>query len=69
MEASMIIRKLIPVLALLLVLAACEKPNDHDDAPKLFEDQRAMMDKAKNMDNTLQQQADEQQKKLDQQSQ
>jgi len=62
-------RKLIPLLALLLILAACEKPNDHNDTPKLFEDQRAMLDRAKNMDSTLQQQADEQQKKLEQQSQ
>ncbi len=62
-------RKLIPVLAMLLVLAACDKAKDQQDAPKLFEDQRAMLDKAKNMDSTLQQQADEQKKAMDQQTQ
>ncbi len=60
---------LVPALLACLVLAACEKTNDQHDAPKLFEAQRAMMDKAKNLGNTLQQQADEQKKNLDQQSQ
>ncbi|MGC2457471.1 MAG: hypothetical protein WA435_05715 [Gallionellaceae bacterium] len=60
---------LIPVLLASMILAACGKENDHHDAPKLFEDQRAMLDKAKNVGNTLQQQADEQKKELDQQSQ
>lgn len=60
---------MVPALLACLVLAACEKPSDQRDAPKLFEAQRAMMDKAKNLGNTLQQQADEEKKNLDQQSQ
>jgi outer membrane PBP1 activator LpoA protein len=60
---------LIPVLLASMILAACGKGNDNDDAPKLFESQRAMLDQAKNVGNTLQQQADEQKKDLDQQSQ
>jgi hypothetical protein len=62
---------LVPILLACMTLAACgkEKNDESQDAPKLFADQRAMLDKAKNVGNTLQQQADEQQKKLDQQSQ
>ncbi len=59
----------IAVLLAFLVLVACGKSNDTKDAPKLFEEQRAMLDKAKNVENTLQQQADEQKKALDQQLQ
>ena len=61
--------KLVPLLLVSLILVACEKANDNKDAPQLFKEQRAMMDKAKNVGNTLQQQADEQKKNLDQQSQ
>lgn len=60
---------LVTVLLASMILVACEKENEHQEAPKLFEDQRAMLDKAKNMGNTLQQQSDEQKKSLDQQSQ
>ena len=63
--------KLISILLACTILAACEKEKNsqHQDAPKLFEDQRAMLDKAKKLGNTLQQQADEQKKSLDQQTQ
>lgn len=60
---------LISVLLTSMILAACEKENNQQNAPKLFEDQRAMLDKAKNVANTLQQQSNEQKKDIDQQSQ
>jgi hypothetical protein len=60
---------LIPVLLAPLLLAACDREDEHKNAPKLFEEQRNMLDKAKNVEHTLQQQADEQNKAIDRQSQ
>jgi hypothetical protein len=68
MEEKMRFAKSIPIVLALLLLAACGDKNENKDAPKLFEGQRALLDKAKNEGNTLQQQADEQKKALDQQS-
>lgn len=50
-------------LALCITLTAC---GAHDDKPaKIAEPQREALDKAKAIDNTVQQQADEQRKKID----
>jgi hypothetical protein len=54
-------------LALSLLLSACG--NRSGDQPKLMKEQRAVLDKAKEVGNTLQQQAAEQNKEMDKQTQ
>lgn len=58
---------------ILIVLYALVLPGCNDGKqpppPKLFESQRNAMDKAKGVENTLQQQADQQLKDIDQQTQ
>lgn len=58
-----------PLLCALLLLSACS-PNDNETpAPKLFKDQRDVLDKAKTVDPALQKQDEEQRKAMEQQSQ
>ncbi len=51
-----------------LALAGCDE-GKQPPPPKLFEDQRNAMDKAKGVEDTLQQQADQQLQDIDRQSQ
>lgn len=62
--------RLILLLAALcsLLLSACDR-EEQPPPPKLFESQRNAMDKAKGVENTLQQQADQQLQNIDQQTQ
>lgn len=53
-------------VVLLGLLSACS-PDSHE-APKIAESQRAALDKAKALEATLNQQAEEQKKKIEQQS-
>ena len=50
-----------------LILMACGP--DNSPKPKLFEDQRNTLDKAKAVDSTLQQQTQQQQQSVDKQTQ
>jgi len=52
--------------ALFCLLTACS-PGEHE-APKIAESQRAALDKAKALESTLNQEAAEQKKKIEQQS-
>ena len=54
---------------LALFLLGCNEQPQSPPPPKLFESQRATMDKAKAVEGTLQQQADQQLQEIDQQSQ
>lgn len=57
------------LLCAILLLSACS-PNDNEPpAPKLFEDQRNALDKAKAVDPALQQQEEERRKALEEQAQ
>jgi len=57
------------LLCTILLLAACS-PNDNEPpAPKLFEDQRDALDKAKAVDAEQQKQDEERRKALEQQTQ
>ena len=56
------------LLGSLTLLVACGK-NDDRPAPKLFKEQRDVLDKAKTIDPALQQQDAEQRKAIEQQSQ
>ena len=56
------------LLSTLLLLAGCS-PGDSQPAPKLFKDQRDVLDKAKTVDGTQQNQDAEQRKAIEQQSQ
>lgn len=56
-------------LCTLLLLAACKPGDNQPPAPKLFEEQRGTVDKAKAVEDTQQQQAEEQKKAIEQQSQ
>jgi outer membrane lipoprotein-sorting protein len=56
------------LLCTILLLAACGQ-SDSQPAPKLFKDQRDVLDKAKTVDATLQKQAEEQRKTTEQQTQ
>jgi hypothetical protein len=56
-----------PLLCVLL-LSACSPNNNDTPAPKLFKDQRDVLDKAKTVDGTQQQQDAEQRKAIEQQA-
>jgi len=56
------------ILSSLLLLTACS-PGDNQPTPKLFKDQRDVLDKAKTVDDTQQNQDAEQRKAIEQQSQ
>ncbi|BBI98961.1 hypothetical protein FGKAn22_06540 [Ferrigenium kumadai] len=56
-------------LCALLSLAACSPKNDQPPAPKLFEEPRNALDKAKATDAEQQKQAEEQRKAMEQQTQ
>lgn len=56
------------LLCSLLLLSACGKSDDQP-APKLFQDQREVLDKAKAVDPALQKQDEEQRKAIEQQAQ
>lgn len=56
-------------LCALLLLAACKPGNDQPPAPKLFEEQRNALDKAKAADAEQQKQAEEQRKAAEEQTQ
>lgn len=56
-------------LCALLLLAACKPDSDQPPAPKLFEEQRNALDKAKAVDEAQQRQAEEQRKAVEQQTQ
>jgi len=56
------------VLSAILLLSACGQ-GDNQPAPKLFKEQREVLDKAKAVGPALQQQQEEQQKAADQQAQ
>jgi PBP1b-binding outer membrane lipoprotein LpoB len=51
------------------LLAGCDNGKPEPPPPKLFESQRNTMDKAKAVEGTLQQQADQQLQEVDKQSQ
>jgi len=51
-----------------LVLLACS-PDNNAAKTKLFEDQRAVLEKAKTVDNAVQQQADEARQNIEKQTQ
>jgi hypothetical protein len=55
------------LLCTLLLLGACGKSSDQPP-PKLFEDQRAVLDKAKALDAEMQAQAEKQKKALEEQT-
>ena len=54
-------------LCTLLLLCACGQ-SDNQPAPKLFKDQRDVLDKAKTVDPAVQKQDDEQRKAIEQQT-
>ncbi len=56
-------------LCALLLLTACSPNNDQPPAPKLAEEQRNALDKAKAADAEQQKQAEEQRKAMEQQTQ
>jgi hypothetical protein len=56
------------LLCALLLLGACGK-SDNQPAPKLFQDQRNALDKAKAVDPAMQQQNEEQRKEIEKQAQ
>ena len=56
-------------LCALLLLGACSPNSDEPPAPKLFEEQRDALDKAKAVDAAQQKQNAEQQKAIEQQAQ
>ncbi len=56
-----------PLLCLLPLLGACGQSNEQP-APKLFQEQRDALDKAKAVDPALQKQDEEQRKALEQQT-
>ena len=56
-------------LSLLLTLSACSPSTDQTPAPKLFKEQRDVLDKAKAVDAAQQKQNEEQQKALENQTQ
>ncbi len=56
------------LLCALLLLSACGKSEDQP-APKLFKDQRDVLDKAKTVDPAQQKQDEEQRKAIEQQTQ
>lgn len=70
-------KSLVMIIAIFapLNLSACNKPNDAEvpkpEAPKakLFEEQRNVLESAKAVDKTQQQQTDEQKKLIEQQTQ
>jgi hypothetical protein len=53
------------LLCMLLLLSACGK-NSEQAPPKLFEDERAALDKAKQMDAAVREQAEKQKKAIEQ---
>ncbi len=55
------------ILSSLLMLASCSP--DPDKTPKIAESQRQALEKAKGVDATVNQQAEEQRKQVDEQSQ
>lgn len=57
---------LIAALCTLVLLSACD---NQPPAPKLFEEQREALDQAKSVEETQQQQAEEQRKAMEQQTQ
>lgn len=56
-------------LCSLLLLAACNSADNQPPGPKLFGEQRDAIDKAKTVEDTQQQQAEEQKKAIEQQTQ
>ncbi len=58
----------LPLLCALLLLGACGK-SEEQPAPKLFKEQRDVLDKAKAVDGTQQQQDAAQKKAIEQQAQ
>jgi len=56
------------LLCALLLLGACGK-SDNQPAPKLFQDQRNALDKAKAVDPAMQKQNEEQRKEIEKQEQ
>jgi hypothetical protein len=58
---------LLPIALITLALSGCGE--EKQPPPKLFENQINAMDKAKGVEDTLQQQADQQLRDIDQQSQ
>lgn len=56
-------------LCALLLLTACGPDKEQPPAPKLFEEQRETLDKAKAVDAEQQKQAEEQRKAMEQQTQ
>lgn len=60
---------LIFVLLASVSLVACEQEKKDESQPKLFQDQRTALDKAKGVEDTLKQQAEAQQQATDRQSQ
>lgn len=57
------------LLCALLLLSACSPNNSDTPAPKLFKDQRDVLDKARTVDSTQQNQDAEQRKAIEQQAQ
>ncbi len=57
------------LLCALLLLSACSPNNNDTPAPKLFKDQRDVLDKARTVDGTQQKQDAEQRKAIEQQAQ
>jgi hypothetical protein len=58
---------IVRALCLLLLLGACS-PSNTTPAPKLFKEQRDILDKAKAIDPALQQQSEDQRKAIEQQT-
>jgi len=56
-------------LCLLLLLGACSPHDDATPAPKIFQEQRDALDKAKTVDPAAQQQDEAQRKAIEQQTQ
>lgn len=56
-------------LCVLLLLIACSPNDSTTPAPKLFKEQRDVLDKAKAVDGVVQQQGEEQRKAAEKQSQ
>ena len=56
------------ILCALLLLAACSPNDNTTPAPKLFKEQRGVLDKAKAVDGAVQQQSEEQRKAAEKQA-
>jgi outer membrane lipoprotein-sorting protein len=57
------------ILCMLLVLSACGQNSEETPPPKLFQEQREVLDKSKTVNDTVQKQDEEQRRAIEKQTQ